>query len=111
MKATAKWISVNCWVCLKHFIPPKMHMSEGKCVESTCSVVRPRRTAEEVYKFGEIKSVQKTPSVTESDLCAWEKCTKMAGYRGLKRPSSKYCSDACRKSKARDSYRRKKKLN
>ena len=83
-----------------------MHMSEGKCIEPSCNVVRPKKTPEELFKFGSVKVNKPKPDlITSKDLCAWEQCSKMAGYRALRRSNSKYCSDACRKSKARSNYK------
>jgi hypothetical protein len=109
-----KWISGFFWICEKHFRSERMTSSEGGCRIKDCASIRPKRESflhcnpkDKIVILKNDDPVSTVPE--EEDYCGWVRCNRDNGKRAFKRPTSMYCSDACRKAKARAAYRERKK--
>lgn len=106
-----RWISDFFWVCEKHFRSEKMSAPESACRVHGCLTVRPRKETFLNAKEGKVLTVllkNNDPVLAipeEEDYCSWTRCNRNNGKKAMKRPTSMYCSDACRKAKARAAYR------
>ena len=111
----AKWINEFEWVCEKHFKKIPLPAVMGACPELHCITVRPRRNEFEqaIFRGEKPKVVVKRVSVLDKPkvkvkMCAYVKCKRDNGSPAPVRLGSIYCHDNCRKNKARDAYRERK---
>ena len=95
MKISPYWRTENIWVCPNHIPSLNHHHSIMKCTMSNCSVSRPEKIKEHI-----ISNIIKNTS----EKCKYYKCDKK------RLEGRKYCSDKCRKDRARELYRIRKKL-
>ena len=89
------WRTSEKWVCPNHFPAAVLPKSIQRCWYSNCTMIRP---------------LLPTNLVIHKDLnivkrCAWFKCSSKKPAL----PNRKYCSDECRKKRARYNYVLKKK--
>ena len=104
------WLTSRKWVCTNHLPTLKLNAHIEECY--LCGAKKPKefkpRIVDDVIDFsGDIESV----IINGKRLCRYVKCKKGNNKtRAFANGNSKYCSAACRKQRARDTYNQKKAL-
>ena len=94
-KLNPYWRTEDKWVCLNHIPSIVHHKDISRCTMSNCNCERPILVKENV-----ISNIIQSASLR----CEYYKCSNQ------KQDGRKYCSDKCRKDRARELYRIRQKL-
>jgi len=104
MRRKTYWKNIEHWVCPNHLPAVNLPSIYKECWYVSCESKRPKEKPKEMM-FVITNQLRSKP------YCQWFRCKSgVSGERGIITSRKKYCSNECRKRKARFNYSEKKRL-